>query len=205
MFVIDNSRFLNYAYSMIKTHKKIEKLMKDAGITLRNLYERQNDLFPKEECLSFNAYRKIINGESSPRFSTLLKICQLLEVSLLELIEDTELDDAFLMRNKNRVDSFTYNTKAYAEILTSPACRYMTMELTLEPGGKTSPERSPDDKKYEKFIYVMAGRLKLTIDNEEYNLLRKDGMTFNSSKEHYFENIHSRNCVCLVTISPKHL
>lgn len=196
---------MDYAFIMVKTHTKIKQIMKDAGISLRNLYDRQKELFPQKECLSLNAYRKIINGDSTPRFSTLLKICQLLEISLLELIEDTELDDVFLIRNKHRLDTFTYNTKAQAEILTSPACSYMTMELTIEPGGKTNIERSPDDGKYEKFVYVMAGRLKLFVADNEYNLLRKDSITFNSAKEHCFENAHSRKCTCLVTVSPKHL
>ena len=189
---------------MIKTHEKIKQLMDDAGITLQDLYRRQDALFPKKEWVSVTGFRKIISGESTPRFSTLLKICQLLEVSLLELIENTEFDDIFLMRQRHRLDSFTYNTKAQADILTSPACSYMTMELTIEPGGKTNIERSPDNKKYEKFVYVMTGRLRLNIADEDYTLLRKDSITFNSSKEHYFENVHSRTCTCLVTISPKH-
>lgn len=188
----------------MKTYEKLHNLLSDSGITLRDLYNKQSELFAPKERLSFNAYRKIMTGESSPRFSTLLKLCQLLEISLLELIEDTEFSEIFLIRNNNRIDSFTYNEKAQADIVTSPMCAFMTMELVLEPGGLTSVERSPDDRKYEKFVYVTEGRLKLFIGDEEYNLKRKDSITFNSSREHYFQNAHSRKCVCLVTTSPKH-
>ena len=190
----------------MKTHEKIQKLLSDAGITLTDLYERQKKFFPKNECLSLNAYKKIINGESFPRFSTMLKLCQLLEISLLELIEDTEFNEIFLIRSNNRLDSYMYNDKAKADIISSPLCSFITMEFLLEPGAQTKPEVSPAsaDKKYEKCIYVMEGRLKLFIDGTEYNLKRRDSITFNSSKTHYFQNSHSRRCMCLITLSPKH-
>src|SRR3989337_908243 len=127
----------------MKTHEKLNKMLSDAGIGLKDLYERQKKLFPPKACLSLHAYRKILNGESSPRLSTLLKLCQLLEVSLLELIEDTDLRDVFLIRGINRVDSFMYNEKATADIITSPLCSFITMELVLEPGAQTRIERSP--------------------------------------------------------------
>lgn len=188
----------------MKTHEKLKQMLKDAGITLKDLHERQQLLFPPKACLSLYAYRKILNGESSPRFSTLLKLCQLLEVSLLELIEDTDFSDIFLIRKGHRPDSFTYNDKVSADIVTSPACPFISMELVIKPGGVTNLEKSPSDKKYEKSVYVMEGRLKLFIDNVEYNLQRKDSVTFNSSKPHYFQNAHSRKCACLVTLFPKH-
>jgi transcriptional regulator with XRE-family HTH domain len=189
----------------MKAHEKIQKLLLSAGISVNDLYQRQKKFFPKNECLSLNAYKKVINGESSPRFSTMLKLCQLLEISLLELIEDTEFNDSFLMRYNNRLDSYMYNDKAKADIISSPLGSFITMELILEPGAQTKPEVSPTDQKYEKCIYVMEGRLKLFIDDEEYNLKRRDSITFNSRKAHYYQNNHSRRCMCLMTLSPKHL
>ena len=193
-----------YSLREMKTHEKIRKLMADAGISFKDLYDRQAKLFSKKECLSIVGLKKIIDGESLPRFSTLLKLCQLLEISLLELIEDTELSDILLIRANNRLDSFMYNENATADIITSPACSFISMELTLQIGAMTKPERSPGDKKYEKLIYIREGRLKLFIDDLEYNLKKRDSITFNSSKPHYYQNVHSRKCVCLVTLSPKH-
>jgi quercetin dioxygenase-like cupin family protein len=135
-----------------------------------------------------------------------MKISQLLEMPILELMEDTEFQDVFFLRRNKRFDSFMYNDKAYADIVTGPNCSFMSMELHIQPGGKTRTERSPAGKKtkYEKCVYVVSGRLRVHVGDQEYNLTQRDSITFASAQPHYFENAFSQRCIALITLSPKH-
>ncbi len=190
----------------MKTNEKLRHILDITGISVRNLHTKQKDLFPSKERLSYNALTRIFYGDSRPRFSTLMKISQLLEMPILELIEDTEFEDIFFLRRNKRFDSFMYNDKAYADIVSGPNCAFMSMELHIQPGGKTRTERSPIDKKlkYEKCVYVVSGRLRVTVDHREYNLTQRDSITFSSSQPHYFENTFKQRCIALITLSPKH-
>lgn len=190
----------------MKTNEKLRHILDITGISVRNLHAKQKDIFPRKERLSYNAMTRIFYGDNRPRFSTLLKISQLLEMPILELIEDTEFQDIFFLRRNKRFDSFMYNDKAYADIVTSPNCSFMSMELRIQPGGKTRTERSPKDNKikYEKCVYIINGRLRVTIDAQEYNLTQRDSITFSSSQPHFFENAFNQKCIALITLSPKH-
>jgi len=190
----------------MRTNEKLRHILDVTGISVRNLHDKQKDLFPKKERLSYNALTRVFYGDSRPRFSTLMKISQLLEMPILELIEDTEFEDIFFLRRNKRFDSFMYNDKAYADIVTSPNCSFMSLELHIQPGGKTRVERSPEGKKvkYEKCVYIVSGRLRVSIDHQEYNLTQRDSITFLSSQPHYFENAFNQRCIALITLSPKH-
>lgn len=190
----------------MKTNEKLRHILDITGITVRALHTKQNNIFPPRQRLSYNAMTRIFYGENRPRFSTLVKISQLLEMPILELIEDTEFQDVFFLRRNKRFDSFMYNDKAYADIVTSPNCSFMSMELHIKPGGKTRTERSPNDPKvkYEKCVYIISGRLRVTIDEQEYNLTQRDSITFLSSQPHFYENAFNQKCIALITLSPKH-
>lgn len=190
----------------MKIHEKLQQILNITGISVRNLHLKQKEHFPPKEQLSYNALTRIFYGHGQPRFTTLVKISQLLEMPILEIIEDTELEEIFFLRRNKRFDSFMYNETARADIVTSPSCPFVNFELNIDPNGKTRTERSPaDDKvKYMKSVYVVSGRLKIVIDEHEYNLTQRDSLTFDSSQPHYFENTFKQRCLALITLSPKH-
>ncbi len=190
----------------MKTNDKLKHILNITGISVRNLHNKQKDFFSPKERLSYNALTRIFYGNSRPRFNTLVKIGQLLEMPIIELIEDTEFEDVFFLRRNKRFDSFIYNDKAYADIVTSPNCAFMSLELHLQPGGKTRIERSPVDQKekFEKCVYVISGRLKVIVNEQDYNLTQRDSLTFASAQPHYFENTFKQRCIALITLAPKH-
>lgn len=192
----------------MKINDKLKHILDTTGISVRNLYFKQKELFAPKEHLSYNALTRIFYSESQPRFSTLVRISQLLEMPIIELIEDTEFENTFFLRRNKRFDSFMYNDKAHADIVTSPQCGFINMELHIEPNGKTRIEKSPSSnkhkQKHEKCVYVVSGRLKVHVGDEEYYLTQRDSLTFDSSQEHYFENNFKQRCIALITLSPKH-
>jgi quercetin dioxygenase-like cupin family protein len=185
---------------------KIRNILNTTGASIQDLYKKQDELFAEGERLSYNSLTRIINGQHHPRFSTLAKISQLLELPIIELIEDTEFEKTFFLRRNKRFDSFMYNEKAHADIISSPNCQFLSMELHLEPGGTTPPERSPRQKKFkhEKCVYVISGRLRIHVEDDVYNLTQRDSLTIESAQEHSFENTFTQRCIALITLAPKH-
>src|SRR3989338_513277 len=190
----------------MKTHEKIQSLMNDAHISVRDLQNRQKELFKKEDRIPYAALRRVIIGETQPKMSILLKICQLLGVSITEIIADTDYDDLFIIQQNDRFDSYTAQPNIPRDILSSPSSPFMVQEIRIPKGEKTNVERSPkkSNTTYRKFIYVVEGSLKIFINDQEYNVKRRGVVMFRSDLPHYYMNIYNNDCVLLTFLTPKH-
>lgn len=190
----------------MKTHEKIQSLMRDAHITIQDLCDRQNEMFKKEDRINYGSFRRIINGQTQMKMPILLKICQLLGISITEIIADTEYEDLFIMQKSDRYDSYTAQPNIPRDILSNPTLPFMVQEITIPKGEKTNVERSPKKSNvtYRKFIYVVEGSLKIFVDDQEYNVKRRGVIMFRSDLPHYYMNIYNNDCVLLTFLTPKH-
>lgn len=187
----------------MKLHEKIRKMREDSGLTIQEIRDRCVNIFGAEKALSYRTIQRIERGSIS-KFSTILKICCALGVSLEELLKDTEMEQSLVIRKKERIDEYTYNEKVHASVVSSPSRSFLALELTLSPKGKTQIEQSPSDSNYEKWIYVIEGELTCYVGNEDYLLKSKDSISFNSSIPHHLENNGKKTCLCTVLQNPKH-
>ena len=173
------------------------------GLTIQDVYDRGSMIFGPQKALSYRTLQRIEKGQLS-KFSSVLKICCALGITLEELIKDTELKDRMVIRKNERLDEYTYNDKVYASITSCPSRSFLALELTLKPGGTTMVEQSQPDKSFEKWIYVVEGELTCHIGEETFVLKKKDTISFNSSIRHYLKNHSSKKCLCNVIQNPKH-
>lgn len=187
----------------MKLHLKIKKTRNDMGMTLQEVYNRGVAAFGAKQALSYKTLQRIEKGQIA-KFSSVLKICDAMEIPLEEMIKDTELEQRLVIRKKERLDEFTYNEKVRASVISSPSRSFLALELILEPSGKTAVEQSPADGKYEKWIYVVEGELTCVLDEERFTLTSKDTISFDSTAPHFFENKGKKKCICTVVINPKY-
>ena len=187
----------------LKLYEKIKKTREDLGLTLQDVFNRGVEIFGKKKAMSYRTLQRIEDGYMA-KFSSALKICCALGIPLNKLIENTELEQRMVIRKKERLDEYTYNDKAYAHVISSPNRSFLSLELVLEPTGKTALEQSPDDKLYEKWIYVTSGEVICNMGQERFNLKTGDSISFNSSLPHYLENVTPKKCVCIVVQNPKY-
>lgn len=111
---------------------------------------------------------------------------------------------------------------------------FMAMELALKPQGKTKIEQDPEltlekEKieqikqilkslnlelpafedykilKFEKYIYCLKGSIACYIGQERYVLRKGDGLSFESSHPHWFENLAKSQSRCLIVQNPRYL
>ena len=168
----------------MKLYKKIKKIREDMGLTIQDVHGRGITVFGPKKALSYRTLQRIEKGQLA-KFSSVLKICCALGITLEELIKNTELEDRMVIRKNERLDEYTYNDKVYASITSCPSRSFLALELTLESGGKTMAEQSPESKSFEKWIYVVEGELTCIIGEEKFVLKKKDTVSFNSSIRHY--------------------
>ncbi len=195
-----------YLYSkgtMMKLYEKIRKVREDLGLTLQDVYDRGVAVFGADKAISYRTLQRIEQGQLA-KFSSVLKICCALGVTLEELIRDTELQDRMLIRQDERVDEYTYNDQVRASITSSPNRSFLALEMTLDPGGSTGLEQSPKNKPFEKWVYVVEGELTCRIGDECFVLTKKDAVSFDSSIPHRLENASPKKCVCVLIQNPKH-
>lgn len=187
----------------MKIHEKILYIRKKLGLTLQDVYNLQVQDFGSKDAISLRTLRRIEDGQIA-KFTYIIKICQTLGITLVDLLRGTELEDRMLIKNNERMDSYAYSELAYANVVSSPSSSFLSMELTLQPGGKTIKEQSPHNgQRYEKHIYVIEGKITCFVGNDTYEIKRKDAISLNSTLIHWLENNTKSKAVCLVTQSPK--
>jgi len=187
----------------MKLYKKIKKIREDMGLTIQDVYDRGIIIFGEKKALSYRTLQRIEKGQLS-KFSSVLKICCALGITLEKLIKDTELENRMIIRKNERLDEYTYNNKVYASVTSCPSRSFLAMELTLEPGGTSIMEQSQADQTFEKWIYVVEGCLVCHIGEEQFILSKRDAVSFNSNVCHYYENPGRKKCLCIVVQNPKH-
>ncbi len=187
----------------MKLHEKIRKIRGELGLTIQEVFDRGVSIFGNKKAISYRTLQRIEKGFIA-KFSSILKICDALGISLEALLKDTELEQRLIIRKKERIDEYTYNEKARASVVSSPHRTFLALELALKPLGKTTVEKSPQEGVFEKWIYVVEGQLTCVLGNEQFSLSSKDTISFDSSLPHYLENRGKKGCICIVIQNPKY-
>lgn len=191
----------------MKLYQKITKIRKEKKLKITGLHNRLVDLFGGN-ALSYRTLLRIEKGHTDGRASSLEQICMGLGVTLKELREGTEEEFtiADYIKKHEREGKYIYNEKAFAEILTGAKRKFLALELVLEPGAKTKIEKDPETLEgFEKWIYVLMGRIDCVVRNVRFTLKKGDSISFNSSLPHYFENNTSKITRCIFIQNPRHI
>lgn len=191
----------------MRLNEKIRKIRKEKGLTMLELHEKLKKIFG-DKALEYNTLARIEQGKTNPRMNSLLQICIGLGITLKEAREGIEEEYSLVdvVKKNKRIDRYTYNQKAYSEILTSLKRGFLCAELTIEPQGKTILEQDPPDiVKFEKWIYCLRGKISCHVGEEVHILKRGDCLSFESTLPHYFENKTNKKVSCIVVQNPRHI
>ena len=72
--------------------------------------------------------------------------------------------------------------------------------LKLKPQGRTEIEIYPAFT--ERFIYVTAGTIEVTLDKDKKELKTGESLYFNGSQPHHFRNLSKTGSRCLSIMTP---
>ncbi len=171
-------------------------------LTVQDIHDRGTMILGPQKTISTATITRIESGKPH-KFSSLLKLCFILGIELKDLYKGTELEDCLVITRQDRTGGFVFDKKTSSQIINSPNQKFLVQEYLLLPGGKVPLDHAPqDDEKHEKFLYVISGALECVISGERYKLKVGHTISFDSTKEHYFENNEKVKCKFVVIENP---
>jgi transcriptional regulator with XRE-family HTH domain len=190
----------------MKLHEKIKQIRKEKGLTQDELHQRIVGLFG-ESSITKRTLQRIETGHNDGRGASLYQICTGLDINLRTLQEGTDPDETTgYVRWDTYKGRYVYNEKAFASLMSARDMEFLAMKLNLEPGAKTRLEKDIEgEKKAVKWVYVLKGVLTCCVEDQKYILKVRQAASFNSAKEHHFENNSNRKAVGLVIQHPRHI
>jgi len=162
--------------------KKLKELRKSKGISLTELAETSG--------VQIATLSRIEHMKMTGTIESHMSIAKALEVDITQLYTDIvkKEDKVDVQTSKSETDVFVHSDKSSYEILTPKILskKMMPILLKIEPEGKTNKEKNPIGT--EKFVFVLEGRIDLSIDGTAYSLTKGNTLYFDASSEYCFTN-----------------
>ena len=156
--------------------RNIRMLRESSGISLTAAAQRAS--------LTKSALSKIETGQTSPPIATLLRIASALGVSIVQFFNEEEQYPAFVLTRKgkgttlNRDGSkFGYSYEALCLAKWNTGAEPFLLEIKNgDPEGRFHHDG-------QEFIYMLSGRMEVTIDSEKMTLNAGDSLYFDGNRE----------------------
>ena len=163
--------------------KKISTMCADRSISVEELSERSG--------LAVEQINLIINSDTVPSLSPLIKIARALGVRLGTFLDDSSAFGPVVYRQSEQKETVTFSSQLsstnshldFLALASSKSGRAMEPFLIdVEPAAKQTPLLSSHEG--EEFIYVLEGTVKINYGNEEYVLNAGESIYYDSIVEH---------------------
>jgi quercetin dioxygenase-like cupin family protein len=149
---------------------------------------------------------QIERGRSSPSLRSLRLLAEALEVPISQFFESHQtplepLSPYVLMREHRRLLNLNGTGVRKAYLLPHPPELMEIWEFRIAPGGSSGGDLRTYEG--EKAGLVLAGRVRLSIDGELFELREGDSFGFSSSVPHQIENPYAVEAVLMwVIVTP---
>jgi transcriptional regulator with XRE-family HTH domain len=174
---------------------RIAFLRRQHGMTLDQLADAAG--------LTKSYVSKVERGLSVPSISTALKIAGTFDLSVGQLLGETQYDDAISLVRRAERPSFMRGGSAsgYDYEMLAPGKRFKTMEpFIMRP-----PLTFQDDRRFEhggqEIIFVLSGAIELNFGGHSYKLNSGDCVYFDSHIPHRSRSLNGKIAQALVVVT----
>jgi transcriptional regulator with XRE-family HTH domain len=174
---------------------RIAFLRRQHGMTLDQLADTAG--------LTKSYVSKVERGLSVPSISTALKIAGAFDLSVGQLLGETQYDDAISLVRRAERPSFMRGGSAsgYDYEMLAPGKRFKTMEpFIMRP-----PLKFQDDRRFEhggqEIIFVLSGAIELNFGDHSYKLNSGDCVYFDSHIPHRSRSLNGKVAHALVVVT----
>ena len=177
----------------------IRKLRKEAGMTLLQLSESSK--------VALATLSRVETGKMTGTLQSHMQIAKSFGLTLPQFY--SEVDKFKSTQNKPeqepQANMFVHNKDASSTILTKDifSKKMLPVLIELKPGAKTHKEELKIGT--EKFIYVLSGKIEVTIDASKEVLDKGNTLYFAASQPHHIRNIGKTDAICLCVVTPASL
>jgi transcriptional regulator with XRE-family HTH domain len=176
--------------------KKLKAIRLKQDLTIQELAERSR--------VSSNMISRIERGLTIPSVEILMKLAAVFDKSINYFVEEVTTTHEVVRSSPGQRDKTVYDdehnmqTESFTSGLRDP--QFTSFYCTVKRGG-SSGERNmyhPGDE----LIYVLEGRLRVTIAGETHILENGDSLSFKSHLPHRWDNIGDGDARVVWTLSP---
>lgn len=174
----------------------IRNLRKSQGLTLAQLSEKST--------VALATLSRIETGKMTGTLESHMQIAKAFGLTLPQFYSEVEK----LKSNQNEqkeeyhANMFVHNKDVSSTILTKDifAKKMLPALIELKSGGKTHREELKVGT--EKFLYVLTGKIEITIGTNKETLDKGTTFYFDASQPHYIKNIGKADAMCLCVVTP---
>ncbi len=182
---------------VIQLGSRVRALRKERGLSLENLSAKSG--------VALATLSRMENGKGSGTFRTHQKLAEALGLSLSELYQNLQMEDAeahLLEPRSEEAETFTYDEKASAILLAKQAStkQMLPQMIVLEPGGKTALEQYSLGT--ERWLFGLKGGVEVMVSSKSYKLLEGGTLYFKASLPHRIENRSHQAAKIISVTSP---
>lgn len=176
--------------------KKLKEIRLKQDMTIQMLADRSD--------VSSNMISRIERGLTIPSVEILMRLATVFDKSINYFVEDVASSHEVVHTRPGQRDKTVYDdehnmhTESFTSGLRDP--QFMSFYCTVQKGGQSGEANMyhPGDE----LIYILEGRMKMTIVDEEFILEAGDSLCFKSHLPHHWENIGSGDARVIWTLSP---
>lgn len=176
--------------------KRIKELRKERKVTLVDVARKTG--------IDQATLSRIENEKMTGTLDSHMRIADALGIRLPQLYEElvNKVEEARDKIAHKKFESFSRSSGAVAELLTGGVLqkKMMPLLLKIKPGGHTETEVFP--AMTERFVYVLSGKVEITIVDEKKELKAGESLYFNGSASHSFRNPSKTETRCLSVMTP---
>ena len=172
--------------------ERIRQRRKELGYSLRELGARTN--------LTASFLSQVENGQCSPSLSSLQRIASALETPMFAFLDTTRpLSPIIRADERPRLDICDPEI-SYELLSREVGGQVMALMIHVQPGGKRIAERL--SKPTDEVMYVLNGRLSITIDDQIYTLAAGDAISYEGRSLREFSAVDDEELQVLCCITP---
>ena len=168
--------------------KKIRQFRTQKKMTLENV--------ANETGLSVTRLKKIEAGKEIPPVGALLQIARSLQIDSALFLKEQSED-----KLTDRVEAYTKRTANYAYTTLTPGAENKHLKafsVSIDP--LADHEGVGYQHEGEEFVYVLAGKVEITVGDHVNKLAKNESLHFNSGISHNLKNVGKSIAKLLVVI-----
>lgn len=172
--------------------ERIRKNRLEKAMNLKELAEKTD--------LTASFLSQVERGLAEPSITSLRKIAEALEVPIFYFLLDNEVKSPVVRKDERKILKFPESHLVF-ELLSPDLNRQMEVMLTkLEVGGSSCDK--PLSHPGEEFIFILQGKMEMTIGEETYILEEGDSIYYFAIIPHKSTSIGDKELIYISAITP---
>jgi transcriptional regulator with XRE-family HTH domain len=173
----------------------IRRLRKDKSYTLRELGEKVG--------VSSSFISQVEIGKISPSLSKLKDIANALNTTIGLLVGETDQQSTSpVIKKTERRQTHLMGTGLDVDLLSTPDPNKQMEPFIVKFDHGASSGSKQQQHFGQVFIYILNGKLRISLNNKHYEMTAGDSIYFNSNIPHSFANISKNKTEALWVVTP---